>query len=138
MTDTFRWLGPALGFVLLSGVLGVTTKLALQHADWMAILVWTAVVYAGLAGAAVLFGGGSLYLGEGWGWAALCGVCASVALVCSFVALRHADAVVVVPVMAAYPVVTVAASLAFLGESVSPSRLAGIVLVVVGAVIIAR
>ncbi len=49
MSETSRWLVPALGFAVLTGVLGVTIKLSLRHADWTAILVWTAIVYSVLA-----------------------------------------------------------------------------------------
>jgi uncharacterized membrane protein len=138
MSATGRWLVPALGFVVVTGVLGVTIKLALRHVDWQAILVWTAIVYAVLALGAVALGQASLEVGPGSGWALASGVCAAVGLICSFIALRHADAVVAVPVMSAYPVVTVIASLAFLGEAFSFTKAAGVGLVLTGVALLAR
>jgi len=138
MSATSRWLVPALGFAVLTGILGVMIKLSLRHADWTAILVWTAIVYATLAIGAVATGQASLYVGHGWWWTMAAGVTAALGLICSFVALRHADAVVAVPVMSAYPIVTVAASLAFLSESFSTTRAIGMALVLVGVVVLAR
>jgi transporter family protein len=66
------------------------------------------------------------------------GVCAAVGLICSFIALRNADAVVAVPVMSAYPVVTVIASLAFLSESISATKALGVMLVLAGVLVLAR
>jgi bacterial/archaeal transporter family protein len=138
MSQTYRWLVPALGFVLLTGALGVTIKLSLRHTNWTAILVWTAIVYAILALGAVLAGGASFYVGPGWPWAMTSGVCAAGGLICSFVALRNADAVVAVPVMSAYPVVTVIASLAVLSESISATKVVGMMLVLFGVLVLAR
>jgi transporter family protein len=138
MSETYRWLAPALGFVALTGVLGVTIKLALRHADWTAILVWTAIVYATIAVGAVFVGNATFYVGPGWAWAMGSGVCAAVGLICSFIALRNADAVVAVPVMSAYPVVTVIASLAFLSESISATKALGVMLVLAGVLVLAR
>jgi len=61
-----------------------------------------------------------------------------VGLIGSFIALRHADAVVAVPVMSMYRVVTVVASLAFLGESLSLSKLLGVLLVLAGVIVLVR
>lgn len=138
MSDTYRWLVPALGFALLTGVLGVMIKLSLRHADWTAILVWTAIVYVTLAVGALATGQASLYVGTGWWWTMAAGVTAALGLICSFIALRHADAVVAVPVMSAYPVVTVAASLALLSESISVTKAFGMGLVLIGVVVLAR
>lgn len=135
---TSRWLIPALGFVVLTGLLGVTIKLALRNVEWPVLLLWTGIVYFVLAGGAIVSGQVSLGFGPGVGWAAVSGVCAAAGLICSFVALRHADAVVAVPVMSAYPVVTVAASLAFLSESISASKVAGMGLVLAGVIVLAR
>ena len=135
---TGRWLLPALGFVLFTGLLGVTIKLALRHVDWPVILLWTGVVYCVLAGLALATGQASLGFGPGVGWAVVSGVFAAAGLVCSFVALRHADAVVAVPVMSTYPVVTVIAAVAVLNESVSVPRILGVLLVLVGVVLLVR
>jgi drug/metabolite transporter (DMT)-like permease len=112
--------------------------LALRDVDWPVILLWTAIVYAALAAGSAALGNTALHLDAGGGWALASGLCAAIGLILSFIALRHADAVVAVPVMASYPVVTVLASLAFLGESVTPAKIAGVLLVVTGVVMLAR
>jgi drug/metabolite transporter (DMT)-like permease len=133
-----NWVPPALGFVLLTGLLGVTIKLALRHVEWPELLLWTALVYAVLALGSVALGNSSIHLGPGGAWGLASGICAAGGLIFAFVALRHADAGVAVPVMAAYPVVTVLASLAFLGESFSLVRALGVVLVITGVIVLSR
>jgi uncharacterized membrane protein len=135
---TTRWLLPALGFVALTGILGVTIKLALRHVDWPVLLLWTGVVYSVLAGAVIVTGTASVSLGPGVAWSIASGLAAALGLICSFIALRHADAVVAVPVMSAYPIVTVLASLAVLGETLSPPKVGGVLLVVAGLIVLAR
>jgi drug/metabolite transporter (DMT)-like permease len=135
---TSRWLLPALGFVVLTGLLGVTIKLALRHVDWPVLLLWTGIVYCVLAAGALVTHQVSFGFGPGVGWAAVSGVCAAGGLICSFVALRHADAVVAVPVMSTYPVVTVVASVAVLAESLSATKVAGVLLVLAGVLVLAR
>jgi len=135
---TGRWLVPALGFVLCTGMLGVTIKLALRDVEWPVILLWTGIVYCALAVVALVTGQVSLGLGPGVGWSALSGALAAAGLICSFVALRHADAVVAVPVMSTYPVVTVIASVLILSEAVSAPRAIGVLLILVGVVVLAR
>jgi uncharacterized membrane protein len=135
---TGRWLLPALGFVLFTGLLGVTIKLALRNVEWPVLLLWTGVVYFVAAGIALVTGQAGFRIGPGVGWAAVSGVFAAAGLVCSFVALRNADAVVAVPVMSTYPVVTVIASVAVLAESLSASRAAGVLLVLAGVLVLAR
>jgi drug/metabolite transporter (DMT)-like permease len=133
-----KWLLPALGFVLLTGLLGVTIKLALRGASWPELLTWTAMVYALIALASIPLGNTHLHLGVTALWGITSAFCAALGLICSFVALRHASAVVAVPVMSAYPVVTVLASVTILHESLSALKLVGMVLVLAGVVLLAR
>lgn len=133
-----KWLPPALGFVVLTGLLGVTIKLALRDVKWPELLTWTAIVYVALALVSVALGNSKLHLGAGAAWGIVSGFCAAAGLICSFVALRHARAVIAVPVMSAYPVVTVAASVLFLRESFSPIKGLGMGFVLVGVVLLAR
>jgi len=135
---TGRWLLPALGFMLMTGLLGVTVELALRHVDWPVILLWTAIVHVALAAGSAALGNTALHLDVGGGWALASGLCAAIGLILSFIALRHADAVVAVPVMACYPVVTVLASLAFLGESITSAKGVGVMLIVTGVILLAR
>lgn len=133
-----KWILPALGFVLVTGVLGITIKLALRHVKWPELLLWAALVYAALAVVSLFLGNKTIHLGAGGAWGLASGICAASGLIFSFVALRHAPAVVAVPVMSAYPVVTVIGSLIFLGESFSASKAVGAALVLTGVVLLAR
>jgi uncharacterized membrane protein len=135
---TGRWLLPALVFVLFTGLLGVTIKLALRHVEWPYILLWTGIVYCVLAVITLATGHATLGLGPGIGWAAASGLFAAIGLIGSFVALRHADAVVAVPVMSTYPVVTVIASVAILSEPISVPRIVGVLLILTGVIVLAR
>jgi bacterial/archaeal transporter family protein len=135
---TSRWLIPALVFVLFTGLLGVTIKLALRHVEWPYILLWTGIVYSVLAVITLATGHATVSFGPGIGWAAASGLFAAVGLIGSFVALQHAPAVVAVPVMSTYPVVTVIASLAVLGESMSATKVLGVLLVLAGVLVLVR
>jgi drug/metabolite transporter (DMT)-like permease len=133
-----KWLPPALGFVVLSGLLGVTIKLALRDVRWPELLTWTAIVYAVLTLVSIPLGNTKMHLGAGAAWGVASGLCAAVGLICSFVALRHARAVIAVPVMSAYPVVTVLASIVFLREPFSPMKALGMGFVLAGVILLAR
>ena len=135
---TGRWLLPALVFVVFTGLLGVTIKLALRHVEWPYILLWTGIVYFVLGVITLATGHAALSFGPGIGWAALSGLFAAIGLIGSFVALQHADAVVAVPVMSTYPVVTVIASVAILSEAISAPRIVGILLILAGVIVLAR
>jgi drug/metabolite transporter (DMT)-like permease len=135
---TNKWLLPALGFVVLTGMLGVTIKLALRGASWPELLTWAGIVYALLALASIPLGNTHLHLGVTGLWGVTSAFCAALGLICSFIALRHASAVVAVPVMSAYPVVTVIASVVILHESLSVMKLLGMGLVLAGVVLLAR
>jgi uncharacterized membrane protein YfcA len=51
-----NWLLPALGFVLATGLVGVTSKLALRSVDWPELVLWTTGAYL-IASAALLLSG---------------------------------------------------------------------------------
>ena len=80
---------PALVFVLFTGLLGVTIKLALRHVEWPLILLWTGIVYSVLATITLGTGQATLSFGPGVGWAAVSGLFAAVGLIGSFIALRR-------------------------------------------------
>lgn len=39
------WLLPALGYVVLVGIAGITTKVALRTIDWQQVVYWVPVAY---------------------------------------------------------------------------------------------
>jgi bacterial/archaeal transporter family protein len=121
--------------MLLVGVLGVTTKLALRTVGWPALLLWTAAVYAVVA-VVLLASGARLRLGPGTAYALLSGSIAAGGLVLFFLALQRGDATRVVPVTSAYPVVTALLGAAVLSERLTAATAVGTALVLGGIVLI--
>jgi bacterial/archaeal transporter family protein len=129
------WVIPAAAFVVVLGLLGVTTKLALRHVTWPVIILWTAIAYAVLS-AGLVIGGTGLVFNEGTGFAILSGGMAVSSLVLLYFALGIGDASRVVPVTAAYPAVTVFAAAILIDEPLTIARIGGTALVVAGVVLI--
>ena len=132
------WLVPALGFVATTGLIGVTTKLALRSADWPELVVWTTLAYV-LATLTLL----GLGLGRlGWNsdtpWALATGVLPVVSLVLLFIAIGATDVSRVIPVTAAYPLVTAAVSALVLSETITLTRGVAMLLVVAGVIMLTR
>jgi transporter family protein len=130
------WLAPALGYIAAVAVLGISAKLALKTLSWQDLVPWTAAVY--LLTATVLVAAGQARIGwsDGTGWAIASAGLAVAALILLYAALSAGDASKVIPVTAAYPALTLVLSAAFLSEHVSPARIAGTLLVVVGVVLL--
>jgi len=135
---TADWLLPAAAFVVIEGALGVTTKLALRSIGWRELLIWTALAYAVLALCLIAVSGERVPLGAGAGWAVVSGIFASVGLLTFFLALERGEASKVVPVSAAYPLVTAVLAALALSEEVSLLRGLGTILVVFGIVQLGR
>lgn len=132
------WILPTLGYTLILGATGVTSKLALRTISWEQLVLWVPVVYIGFAIFFVTDRGARFPLGAGGGWAALTAFGAATSLILLFVALTRGDASKVVPAGSAYPVVTVIGSALFLSESITLLRVAGTALVVAGVVLLSR
>jgi transporter family protein len=133
-----EWLLPAAAFVAIEGALGVATKLALRSIGWRELLIWTACSYGVLAFCLIAIAGESVPLGTGAPWAILSGVFASVGLMTFFLALDRGEASKVVPVTAAYPLVTAVLAALVLSEEVSLLRGLGTILVVLGIIQLGR
>lgn len=129
------WVLPAAGFVIVLGLLGVTTKLALRDVTWPTIILWTAIAYAVLS-LGIVIGGDGLVVGDGTDLAVLSGVMAVGSLVLLYFALGVGDASRVVPIAASYPAVTVFAAAIFLDEGLTVARVGGTALVVAGVILI--
>jgi transporter family protein len=132
------WIVPALGYIVVVGAAGVTTKLALRTISWQQLVLWVPIVYGVFAVGFAVFTGARLPVGAGGGWALLTAVFAASGLILFFVALAHGDASQVVPATSAYPVVTLIAAALFLSESITVGRIAGTALVGAGLVLISR
>lgn len=133
---TIRWLIPALLYVVIIGGLGITTKQALRHLRWPDMLIWTMIVYVVAAVAIVLIRGANLGLKVGDGWALASGALAVVGLIALFLALDNGPVTRVVPVTAAYPLVSAVLGVAVFSERITLLRVAGMLMVVVGVVLL--
>jgi len=132
------WILPTLGYTVLLGAAGVTSKLALRTISWEQLVLWVPVVYIGFSIVFVAGRGARFPLGVGGAWAAATAFCAAASLILLFVALTRGDASKVVPAGSAYPVVTVIGSALFLSESITLLRVVGTALVVAGVVVLSR
>lgn len=132
------WVFPTIGYVLIVGTLGVTTKAALETVTWPQLLVWTTAAYALLATVAMVASGSSMTFGKGTALAALSGLLLGGGALMLFLALERGEASLVVPVSSIYPLVTLVLSAILLAEQVTIARVFGVVVVITGLVIITR
>ena len=133
--DTIAWLAPSLAFIFVAGLLGVTTKLALEELSWQQLMLWTTLVYV-VIGTVLVASGVRISFGEGAGWGVVSGALAVCGLVMLFLALGPGEVSQVVPVTASYPVVTMVFAAVILGERITGRRLVATVLVVGGVIML--
>jgi len=131
-----RWLIPTLTYVVTLGALGVTSKLALRTMGWQDLVVWTASAYAVGAIVLLVLGQGHFNTGPDVGWALLSAVIVVSSLVLLYVALGNGEASKVIPITAAYPAVTLIGAALFLSESITTAKVAGMLLVLAGVVVL--
>jgi bacterial/archaeal transporter family protein len=130
------WLVPTLAYVLALGVLGITSKRALDTMSWSYLLPWTLLAYAIAVAILLALGKTDFRLHAGVGWALASAALAVGSLILLYVALGMGEASKVVPVSAAYPAATLVLAALFLGEHVSPARVAGTLLIIGGVVLL--
>jgi transporter family protein len=133
---TAAWLVPALGFVVITGALGVASKLALDDLEWQQVVVWTAVAYAVVSAPVLALGMVRAWPASGLGWGLASGALAAAALVMLFLALEPGEVSRVVPITSSYPIVTVALAAAFLSERVTGRDLVATGLVIAGVILL--
>lgn len=134
--DNWRWLAPSLAYAVGVGLLGITTKLALRDLAWQEMFLWVAAGYGAVGLVLAVAFRVRIGLGRGHAFAAISGLCASSGLVFLFLALQHADAGKVVPITAAYPVLTAIIAAVALREKLTALRIVGTLLVVAGIALI--
>ena len=130
------WLLPALCYVLLVGIAGITTKVALRTIEWQQVVYWVPVAYVVLSAILWLVYQKPMVLGTGGGWAIVTAFAAAGGLICFFYALSKGDASVVVPATSAYPVIALIGGAIFLSESITVPKVIGTLLVIAGVVVI--
>jgi uncharacterized membrane protein len=130
------WLAPTFLYVLAIAGLGIAVKLALRHLDWPDILPWIALSYLLISVVLVGTGAAKLHIGAGSEWAIATAVCGATGLIALFVALDKGAVTSVVPVSAAYPIVSAIFAVTVLSEHLSVIRAGGILLVVGGVIMV--
>jgi transporter family protein len=134
---SWGWLAPTLVFTCALGVIGVTSRLALDTLDWYDLVVWAALIYTTAAVCVFVHGRAR---GERFvrpdGWAVVAGTLAVLSLAALYVALGNGDASIVIPVSSAFPIVTLLLAWLLLGERLTVRRVLGTVVVVAGVVVI--
>jgi len=131
------WIPPTVGYIVLVGALGVTSKYALRSLSWQEVILWTAVAY-GVTTVLLVATGTPLrfHAGLNGGMAAVTAVIAPLSLCLLYFALRDGDVTRVIPVSSVYPLVTAVLALLVLNEHFSVTRVVGTALVVVGVVLL--
>jgi uncharacterized membrane protein len=130
------WLLPTIAYVFALGALGVTSKLALDSLSWRQLLPWTLLAYAVIVALLLALGQTDFHWHSGTGWALASAALAVGSLILLYVALGMGEASKVIPVSAAYPAATVVLAALFLGESITPARVGGMLLVIAGVVLL--
>jgi uncharacterized membrane protein len=125
-----NWIIPASGYVFALGLMGVTSKLAVQRIGWPELVVWTAAVYLTVAVFLLATGQvGKVHFEFASVMAVLSGALAAAGLILFFIVVRQADLSGAVPYMASCLIVTIVLAFLLFTERLSIGQGAGIVLV---------
>ena len=124
------WLGYALVTMVLWGLTGLTQKLATNYISVELSLIFFSAAFVPIAAVILLFLPMDWKISHlAWFLAILGGVLNGLGVLSSLAAFHHGGkASVVTPLIALYPVVTVALAVPFLHEKISHREVAGIVL----------
>jgi transporter family protein len=137
-----NWLVYALLSALFAGLIAVFAKIGMREIDSTLATAARSVIMAVALVALVAARGdlGSLRdIGaRAWVFIALAGACGAASWLCYFRALQIGDAVRVAPIDRLSILVTTVLAVAFLGEKVSVTTGGGILLILTGAILIAR
>jgi len=133
------WVVFSLVALMLWGIWGVFSKVATGYLGPQAAYLLGILGYLPILAILLYQTGGRIpwHLG-GWAAAGAAGACTAAALFFFYRALAQGPVAVVVPLTSLYQVVTVALSWLFLGESLSPRQLAGLVLAVAAVWLLAE
>lgn len=133
-----NWIIPATGYVLALGLMGVTSKFAVQRIGWPELVVWTAAVYVFVAAFLLATGAvGRIHFEFASAMAAASGALAATGLILFFIVVRQADLSRAVPYMASYPIVTIVLAFLLFSERLTIGQGAGILLVLSGLFVLA-
>ncbi|MCC6044579.1 MAG: EamA family transporter [Desulfurococcales archaeon] len=135
------WLVLSVMVVVLWGLWGLALKYASLNLEWQYVYVASALgaflVYATVVLALALTGKlGHVSDYKSLGIALLGGLMGALGGLMLIIALRLAEASIVVPLTSIYPAVTVALSIALLGESVTTRKIAGVILAIIAVILL--
>jgi len=130
------WLIPSLSYMMLVGLLGITTKLALDDLEWPQLVLWTSISYAVIAISLVALGGQRLQLVPDARWGVTSGGFAATALIMLFLAIDSGEVSTVIPITASYPAVTLVLAALVLKERATPKRILATSLVIAGVILL--
>jgi transporter family protein len=124
--------------MLAVGASGITLKLSLRDVSWQVLIISSTGFYAIIS--LMLIARGGIRLPSGLGswtlFVAVSGVLSAGSLPLLVLALERGDASRVIPVTAAYPIVTALLALVFLAEPFNPLRFLGTLLIVAGVALV--
>ena len=131
------WLIWALTATFFWGLWAIFSKLAVQHAPAVAVLIWFVAGEVVMVAALTLWFRPAVFSGtRAAGFAAASGVAGVLAMLAFLTALRYATVSVVVPMTALYPVVAIVLGLLVLGEKITVPQAAGAALAVAAGVLL--
>ena len=135
------WLVLSVMVVVLWGLWGLALKYASLNLEWQYVYVASALgaflAYATITLALTLTGKLSHVSDyKSLGIALLGGLMGALGGLMLIIALRLAEASIVVPLTSIYPAVTVALSIALLGESVTTRKIAGVILAIIAVILL--
>lgn len=134
------WLIASLGYVVAVGFVGITSKIALRQVSWPVLLLSSTLAYVILS---IITGitRGFAFPRPAASWVAVAlitGILIAGSFVLFLLALETGEVSRVVPITASYPLVATLAAVVLLSEPMDLRRIAGTILIVVGAVLTAR
>jgi len=135
------WLVLSVMVVVLWGLWGLALKYASLNLEWQYVYVASALgaflAYATVTLALTLTGKlGHVSDYRSLGIALLGGLMGALGGLMLIIALRLAEASIVVPLTSIYPAVTVALSIALLGESATARKIAGVILAIIAVILL--
>ena len=119
------------------GLWGYVLKLAYQGSNWLQTYFASAIASFILAVSVFAAYKGSLGLSKSTGLALLAGLLGGAGYVFFVKALETGKASIVIPLTALYPAITALVAVVLLGEKISVTQAAGIILAVIAAVLLA-
>ena len=130
------WVAPTVVFIAMAGPFGVLGKLALDEMAWQELVLWTTIAYMTVSLALLVGFREPLQIVPAARWGVVAGLFVLGTFLTISLALERGEASQVIPVTASYPVFTAILAVIVLGERLTPRRLTGTSLVVLGVILV--